>query len=307
MFKKVLAATDLLESCDAVVLVAGHIAERHGGTLYVLHVLESPYSGKFRNFVKDFRTGEELVSNEQYEGIVQEQIERACAGVLQDPQNYRMRISPGFPWEQILRWARKEAVDLIVLGPPSGRAEMKGVVRVSGTVGSTVEGVITHERCPVMIVNRLISKQRLAFKNIMVCIDFSESSRCALDFAVKMAGKYGARVLLFHSLAAPTSPQYPQAEFEGDLAAARVKLESFSENTLTGIEHEYAVWEGTLPHIEILKFAREKDVDLIAMGSHSKEKGDKWYIGSAVEQVGSRAACPVAVLTDPKVLRKMEE
>lgn len=307
MFKKVLVATDLLRSCDAVVLVAGHIAEQHDGKLYVLHVLESAYSGKYRHFVKDFRTGEELVSNEKYEAIVKEQIERACVGSLKDPANYKMRIRPGFPWQEILRWARKEGADLIVLGPPSTRAETKGVTRISGVVGSTVEGVITHERCPVMIVNRLIAKERLRFKNIMVCVDFSKSCKCALDFGVKVAQKYGARISLFHTFAAPTSLQYPQDELENDIVALRQKMEEFSKEIPTGIEHEYAVWEGTLPYIEILKFARDKDVDLIAMGSHSKEKGDKWYVGSAVEQVGSRAMCPVAVLTDPKVLWKMEE
>jgi nucleotide-binding universal stress UspA family protein len=65
------------------------------------------------------------------------------------------------------------------------------------------------------------------------------------------------------------------------------------------------VWGGVLPHFEILKYADEKDVDLIVMGSHTKEKSGKWYLGSAVEGVSFRANCPVVVITDPKVLKKM--
>jgi nucleotide-binding universal stress UspA family protein len=46
-------------------------------------------------------------------------------------------------------------------------------------------------------------------------------------------------------------------------------------------------------------------VDIIAMGSHTKKKEDgKWYPGSAVEGVASRAPCPVVVVTDPQALLK---
>ncbi len=79
--------------------------------------------------------------------------------------------------------------DLIVLGPHSGRAEEKGVARTSGTIGSTVEGVIMRERCPVMIVNRAMSKERLKFKKVMVSTDFSKSCAYAFRFASKICAK----------------------------------------------------------------------------------------------------------------------
>ena len=41
---------------------------------------------------------------------------------------------------------------------------------------------------------------------------------------------------------------------------------------------------------------------LIVMGSHTKETSGKWYPRSAEERVGYRAACPVAVISDPQVL-----
>ncbi|MBL0716458.1 MAG: universal stress protein, partial [Desulfosarcina sp.] len=161
MFNKILVATDLLENCDPVVLVAAEIADQHKGMLHLIHILESGYSAQYRNVVKDFKTGEELVSNEEYETMVKEQIKSPYIWILKDPEHYKIRIRPGFPWEEILRWARKKKPELIVLGPHPGRAEAKGVTRVSSMVGSTIEGVITHERCPVMIVNRYIPGERL--------------------------------------------------------------------------------------------------------------------------------------------------
>jgi nucleotide-binding universal stress UspA family protein len=58
--------------------------------------------------------------------------------------------------------------------------------------------------------------------------------------------------------------------------------------------------------LEILQYARDNNVDLIAMGSHTKDKADRWYVGSAVEQVSARSICPVVVVTKPSALSKME-
>jgi len=307
MFNKILVATDLLENCDPVVLVAAKIVEQHKGMLHVLHVLESGYSGEYRNFVKNFKTGEELVSNEKYEAMVKEQIESVYVWILKDPENYEIRISQGLPWEEILRWARKKGPELIVLGPHSGRAEAKGVTRGTGMVGSTVEGVITHERCPVMIVNRYIPKARLQFKKIMICIDFSESCKSALEFAIKVSKEYGASLFLLHIFTVPTSPQPPKDEIKNKMVPLKQQMEDLCKEIPGEIEHECVACEGTQPYVEILKFARDRDIELIAMGSHTKQDGKKWYVGSAVQQVSLRSVCPVTVVTDPKVLRKLTE
>lgn len=166
MFKKVFVSTDMLEVCDPAVLAALEIAKQNNGALYILHVLEST-STIYRYFVRHFKTGEEIVSNKEYEEAVKKEIEKKCADALKTYGNYEIRVTTGFPWEEILKWARQERVDLIVLGPHAGRAEEKGVVRTTGAVGSTVEGVIMRERCPVMIVNRAMPQKILKFKKVL--------------------------------------------------------------------------------------------------------------------------------------------
>jgi nucleotide-binding universal stress UspA family protein len=81
MFKKLLVATDMLEACDAAVLTALELAKQNNGKLQILHVLESS-STIYRNFVKHFRTGEEIVSTDVYEESVKKEIEKKCAGAL---------------------------------------------------------------------------------------------------------------------------------------------------------------------------------------------------------------------------------
>lgn len=302
MFKRILVASDAVARCDAAVSMAAGLAEESSGALFVLHVLESAYSGKYRHFVKHFETGAEIVAGADYEQAVKAAMAGACAENLAALHQCDIQVKTGFPWEQILKWAREAAVDLIVLGPHSEGAKGRGVVRYSGRVGSTVEGVLNRARCPVMIVSRFDPGALTTFNGIMVCVDFSKSCRSALLFAVRLATKQHSRLHIFHMLPLSPSPSYPQDALEAEIAAARERLKTFCKEDSLELDAEFVVWEGATPHQEILKYAREKHIDLIAMGSHTKEKSERWYVGSAVEQVGSRSRCPVVVVTDPKAL-----
>jgi len=305
MFTNVLAAIDRVTVCGAPVLTAARIAEQNNGKLHIIHVLESA-STQNRHLIKHFKTGEEIATGVAYEQAVMEEIKKVYAEVLKSYENYEIRVTPGFPWKEILRWAREISTDLIVLGPHSTRAEEKGVVRVVGKIGSTVEGVIVRENCPVMIVNPSIQKQGLAFKRILVGIDFSRSCECALCFAVKLGQQYGSKLFPFHMIPVPPLPKYSKADYEADTATGKKRLKEFCHDFLQGTDHEYSVRGGALPHLEILKYAEKTDAHLIAMGSHTKEKAGKWYAGSVVERVSSRSKCPVVVVTDPEVLLPWE-
>ncbi|MGD2151299.1 MAG: universal stress protein [Desulfobacterales bacterium] len=301
MFTNVLAAIDRVTVCDALVMAAARIAEQNRAKLHIIHVLESS-SRDNRHLIKHFKTGEERVTDSAYEKSVTEEINKVYAEVLKPCRSYELRVTPGFPWEEILRWSRQIRTDLIVLGPHSTGAEEKGVVRVVGKIGSTVEGVIMRENCPVMIVNPSIQKERMAFKRILVGIDFSRSCECALCLAVKLSQEYGSKLFPFHMIPVPPLPKYSKADYEADTDVGRKRLQEFCHGFLQGTDYEYGVRGGALPHLEILKYAKKKDAHLITMGSHTKEKAGKWYAGSVVERVSYRSKCPVVVVTDPEVL-----
>ena len=54
------------------------------------------------------------------------------------------------------------------------------------------------------------------------------------------------------------------------------------------------------PADEIVRYAREHDVDLIVMGTHGREGVARVFIGSVAETVVRRAACPVLTLHHPE-------
>ncbi|MBW2489335.1 MAG: universal stress protein, partial [Deltaproteobacteria bacterium] len=307
---KVLAATARPLECDESVLTASLVAQLNNAKLLILHVLESNTS-IYRNYVKHYRTGKEIVGDIFYQDEVKEELAKNCSSDIPPSLKYEIRIASGVPWMETLRWAREERVDLIILGAHTGRDYRQGRAAAHAAVGSTVEGVIKHERCPVMIATKPIPKSKVAFNKIMVGIDFSPSCTSAFQFALDLAQKRGSRLYLFHMLPVPPQPEYTQRRYETDLHKVRQRLEAEFSNQISGkIQTEIGTWGGVFPDIEILKYARHNDIDLIVMGSHTKIKGKlqeaRWYVGSAVERVSAKSVCPVVVITDPKVLKKWE-
>jgi nucleotide-binding universal stress UspA family protein len=227
MFKKLLAATERVNFCDASLLTALRIAEKNNAQVSILHVLESETT-KDRHLVKHFRTGEEIVASTEYEETVKKEIHKSCSDLIKSDVQYTVKVTPGFPWKEILRLARKDKTDLVVLDPHTERAKELGVVRVKGKIGSTVQGIIMHERCPVMIANRSIAEEKLKFKNIVVGTDFSQSCKNALLFAIKLAQEHDSKIFIFHMALVPPCPQYSQADYDRDLNRLKKNLTNFA-------------------------------------------------------------------------------
>lgn len=302
MFGRVLTATDMLDACDAALVTALEIAKQNQGKLFVMHVLEPSYFHECgpRESVKDFKTGEDVAASQEYQNTVKDELDKKCAGTLRQYGNYQIDIAYGRPSIEIRRWARKTGADLIVLGPHAGKEE-EGLIGT--TIGNTVEDVIVHATSPVMVVNRLVPREKLHFKKIMVSVDFSRSCKEALKFAIKLAEKYESKLLLFHMFNVSGSEQ---SESQEDVRSSEDKLKRFYAIP-QHIEHVYNILQGTQPYLEILKYSREKDVDLIVMGSHTTVEDKRWYVGSSVEQVSAQSVCPVTIVTHPEAFLKTEK
>ena len=306
MFKKVLAATARPLECDESVISANRIAKYDDANLLILHVLESE-SSIYRNYVKHYMTGEEILGDETYQEEVKAALLNNCSSELSPLKNLEIHVATGFPWTEIVKQAREESVDLIVLGAHSDKTDGGKRVELGGNIGSTADGVIKHERCPVMVVGQPIPESRAAFEKIMVAIDFSPSCISAFRFAMDLAKKRGSKVYLFHMLPTPPQAQYSQSQYVADIHSIQKRLaEEFVDKIPETIEAKVDTWGGVYPDIEILKSARQNNIDLIVMGSHTKIRGRQeespWYVGSAVERVSARSVCPVVVITDPKAL-----
>ena len=304
MFKNILVATDMITEVDVPVLTAIDLARQYGSGLHVIHVLESS-STDDRSRVAHFQTGDQINATDSYMQSVQGQIQKTYPNDLIDSGKSLVNICTGYPWEEIGRAAKAIDADLILLGPHSNRAEKKGVVRQAEKIGSTVQEVISRETCPVMIINKPVPKDKLAFKKIVIGVDFSISCECALCLSVKLSQNFDSILYPFFMIPVPPYPKYTRSEYEANTEMLKGKVEEFCDIYLEGTKHQYKIWSGALPYNEVLNCAEKTDADLIILGSHTKQKEGKWYAGSVVDRVSFKADCPVLAVNDPRALKKI--
>ena len=143
---------------------------------------------------------------------------------------------------------------------------------------------------------------------ILVPTDFSKFSANALTYGTAFAEKFGAELYLLHvvqdlALFIPEAvlvvpPVLPPVE--QFLTAARAALDRVIAGlNLPGVTVHPAVSEGT-PFDEIIRFAREKDIDLIVMGTHGHTGLAHILMGSVAEKVVRKAPCPVLTVRHPE-------
>ena len=301
MFNKILFATTASPTCDNAAKVAFDLEMKWDAKLYVFHVLGIPSRG-YSPFITDVRTGELMEPDPDYIDWVKEEMKNTYDTLLEDSENSVIEAAVGVPYREILRKARKEDTDLIIMGSHT-RQEDIGATRYRSIVGSTMQRVAKSARCPVVIISRPCTTCWKLFSNIVFGTDFSKASDYAYQWAYKLAKEVGAKLHLFHACDLNTSAAgmvADQSEIENQIAKAKAKIEKRYISKMDGYDnYEMEVREG-IPYVEILKFAREKTGDLIVMAHHTKEiDPEEAVLGSTVEQVALRSACPVASVNHP--------
>ena len=160
MYEKILFCADLYASSDYAFASALDLAERSKAELIILHVLESRhrYSGQFITEDGDVWGSEEVF--DKLKGVLKEyyfsRIEE------ENPENVRIVVKGGVPWVEILRFARKEKVDLIVMGSYTIKDPGKGPKVEKPHLGENAREVTLRARCQVFTVTS--PKQQLNFK-----------------------------------------------------------------------------------------------------------------------------------------------
>ncbi|RPJ01136.1 MAG: universal stress protein [Deltaproteobacteria bacterium] len=147
--------------------------------------------------------------------------------------------------------------------------------------------------------------------NILFCTDFSENAKTALPFAIDLTQKYDAILHIVHVLLDPG--HIAEFEISSEMkmdwirvahsvgAEAEKKLTAFcSEEIGQKLKSCHSRLLRGKPHFEILRYARENDIDLIVMASHGLSGWEHALFGSTAEKVLRESPCPVLVVRKPK-------
>jgi nucleotide-binding universal stress UspA family protein len=144
---------------------------------------------------------------------------------------------------------------------------------------------------------------KIALRQILVPTDFSDESRAALAYGAALAGTFNASLHVLHVLKEIVAPESVPVQFETRQLRAAVEATAWDElRALLSIDDDDARLQPTLaiewglPAMEIIRYAQEHEVDLIAMGTHGRGGLKRLLLGSVAESVVRGAPCPVLTI-----------
>jgi nucleotide-binding universal stress UspA family protein len=144
----------------------------------------------------------------------------------------------------------------------------------------------------------------MPFKNILIPVDFSTFSQRAVDYGLFLAGKFCAKVILFHAVILLQEDVNEETHFK-DLEERILQkekdraglLDSHHQKGKTcGINIESKMVRGFSAADAILDFMSDNDIDLVIMGTHGSTGLKKWMSGSVTERVVRLSSVPVLTI-----------
>lgn len=143
----------------------------------------------------------------------------------------------------------------------------------------------------------------IQFEHLLVPIDFGECSQRALDAAMELAGRFGARLTLVHVYEVPSYVYGGMTYATTDLASpiadiAREQLEKTLRQVQTRIPSATAVLRRGPPAEEILSAIEDVHPSLVVMGTHGRKGMRHVLLGSVAERVVRLSRVPVLTMRD---------
>ncbi len=149
-YKNILFCTDFSEDANIAFLHAANFARKYGARLHILNVPHSPFT--YSRHIVDEHVPPEKSQNgqaffdkdieEQAKKVLREAYENKLSGI----SDYTFVVRCGAPDVEIIRYAKQNHIDLIVMGA-LGKSDLDRMVH-----GSTVANVSKYAHCHVMAI-----------------------------------------------------------------------------------------------------------------------------------------------------------
>lgn len=198
----------------------------------------------------------------------------------------------GQPYVEIIRRARRERVDLVVLGRHGARPLQRLFV------GSTAERVVRLGDTPVLVVSR---PSPARYARPLAAVDLSEGSRRVIDLARRLTGDQARQLLLCHAFEVPFKGLISYGTGDAERLSRAARREALAAcralcDTLGGSELacRAVVVEGD-PRVVVQRVAEKRRADLVVVGTHGRSGLAHVLLGSVAEWTLRHVGCDVAV------------
>lgn len=209
------------------------------------------------------------------------------------PARPTVRIVAGDPVEVILCSANSENCELIAIGV--ARDEPLGHFILRGTA----DRLFRRSRVPLLVVK---DRPRRPYKNIVFATDLSESSRYALEQTARLFS--GQRLTIFHAYHRPMSGLMTESVLHQQYFA---EVEKEVRAFLAGMDKSAPDWqqphvliEDGVPNFLLRDYVRDKEVDLLVLGTHGRSGFFEIFLGSVAKAIMDDVPCDALVIREPR-------
>ncbi|WP_276271975.1 universal stress protein [Haloarcula litorea] len=286
MYDTILVPTDGSEHAVRAAEHGAYLADLFDATVHVVSVVAvSDAAGPFSAGGVDEAFVERLESA-GLEAI--EAVEDLLGDVVTETATVR-----GSPGEAILDYVDDHGVDLVAMGT-HGRTGVRRYV-----AGSVAEHVVRHADVPVL-TGRVTDASVLddGYDEVLLPTDGSEAADAAVDHAVAVAAAAGARlhaVSVINLDDVVASPDYTmptglldQLQSEAEEATGEIvdRAREAGADAVAEVRQGY-------PTRDLLEYAEDNEVDLVAMGTQGRTGLRRVLLGSTTERLIRRSEVPV--------------
>jgi nucleotide-binding universal stress UspA family protein len=283
--KQILWATDFSAESKEALAYADHFAKTFKAKLTALHVVPDFAPALYEAWPE---AQAELAGQiEASKASAKKQLEHLCESQGVCPA--KIVIDQGGPAKVILKTAKKDGADLIVVG-------RKGITgHEQNLIGSVTHRILRGARVPVLVTKGTDAKLR-PIQRILVPTDFSAAEDIERDHAWRLAKAFGASLMFLYVLELFGHDFRLTEEMFG---AALKKLQARRKREHKAVEIGEDVvkavhgWEG------ILDYGDTKGFDLIVM-STTVRRLSRFFLGSTTEKVIAHSRLPVFAIPREK-------
>jgi nucleotide-binding universal stress UspA family protein len=284
--KAILLATDLSARCDRALDRAALLAGEWQARLVIVHAPEDATGAlDGTESVPSWRRPPD--PQQLAEGRIRSELLEICPGAT-------VVIERGDPAEVILGLAEAHGCGLIVTGV--ARNEPLGRL----VPGSTVNRLVRRSQVPVLVARK---RGRRPYRHVVVAVDFSDSSRHALEATVRFFPEQPLTVFNAHD--APMSglttdaAAYREQMKEAATRDAEAFLKSCDLSGRSPQKPELLIEYGE-PERLLYDYANLKGVDVVAFGTHGRSALFDALIGSVAQNLVSTLPCDALVVREPR-------
>lgn len=315
--KKIMCAVDFSDFTDGILAYSLALCKAFHAKLFLVHVAIDVNTFLMHSEVAlgTVMPQDKLILNAQ---------KRLGNLVKEMTIEHEIAISKGDPADEICRIALKERIDMVITAT-HGKSGIKRLL-----IGSVTEKLMKTLHCPLLVLHtqehNFISQDgyEMKLRKILVGCDFSPDSKLAFDYGLSLAQEFKAELYLTHAIKPTEYIELKASNYIGIIPRDYVswhtpdyfelqrrlieekrekinKLRSSLERQLYFmVPEESRSWCSPYtpvltgePYKELIKYAKEQEIDIIVLGIRGHTLWEKLLVGSTTDRIIRRAPCPV--------------